>query len=131
MCRAYGTKQFVWVMLLELTLGLTGCGQSPAPQPEREPSKNDVSSSSDKATAAGHDAHDHSGWWCNEHGVPEDECGRCSARLAAQFQKKGDWCKQHDRPESQCFVCHPEREAKLAAKYKAKFGEQPPQPEAD
>ena len=24
-----------------------------------------------ESTAAAEDAHDHSGWWCNEHGVPE------------------------------------------------------------
>jgi len=76
-----------------------------------------------------HVGHDHSGWWCPEHGVPEEICGRCDSKLAAQFQKDGDWCKEHDRPDSQCFVCHPELEAKFAAQYEAKFGKQPPKPE--
>jgi cobalt-zinc-cadmium efflux system membrane fusion protein len=71
--------------------------------------------------------HDHSGWWCNEHGVPEEECALCSSKIAAEFQKKGDWCKEHDRPDSQCFKCHPELQEKFAAKYEAKFGKKPPE----
>lgn len=84
---------------------------------------------------AGHDheegehGHAHGGWWCNEHGVPEEVCALCDSKVAAEFQKKGDWCKEHDRPDSQCFVCHPELEAKFAAQYEAKYGEKPPKPE--
>ena len=73
----------------------------------------------------------HDSWWCDEHGVPEEECGQCNAKLAAAFQKKGDWCKEHDRPDSQCFLCHPEYEAAFAAKYEAKFGKKPPKPEVN
>ena len=73
--------------------------------------------------------HEHSGWWCPEHGVPEAICGQCNADGAAEFQKKGDWCKEHDRPDSQCFICHPELEAKFAAQYEAKYGKKPPKPE--
>lgn len=76
------------------------------------------------ATVAG----DHSGWWCPEHGVPEEICAQCSSKLAAEYQKKGDWCKEHNRPESQCFVCHPELQEKFAAQYLAKFGDRPPEP---
>ena len=64
--------------------------------------------------------------WCVEHGVPESKCGRCNAKLAAEFQKKGDWCAEHNRPESQCFICSPDAEAKFAAVYEVKFGEMPP-----
>ena len=71
-------------------------------------------------------AGDHSGWWCKEHGIPEEICSMCSSEVAADFQKKGDWCEKHDRADSQCFICHPELEAKFAALYIAKFGEQPP-----
>ena len=74
-------------------------------------------------TAAGHT---HDGWWCGEHGVPEEECGLCDPKLAAKMQKEGDWCQEHKRPESQCFICHPELEAKFAARYEAKYGEPPP-----
>lgn len=77
----------------------------------------------------GENADDHSGWWCNEHGVPEEECALCSSKVAAEFQKKGDWCKEHDRPDSQCFKCHPELQAKFASQYEAKYGKQPPTPE--
>lgn len=74
--------------------------------------------------------HSHDGWWCPEHGVPEEVCALCSSKVAADFKAKGDWCKAHDRPESQCFICHPEKEAEFAAQYEAKFGEKPPKPEA-
>ena len=77
-------------------------------------------------TSAADSGHDHSGWWCAEHGVPEEVCGQCNTKLAAEFQSKGDWCKQHDRPDSQCFTCHPELEATFAARYEAKYGKQPP-----
>lgn len=126
-----GTKCVYRMSVVALIVALTGCGQASAPQTASEPAKNAVASASGSSKAEGHVSHDHSGWWCGEHGVPEDECGRCNAKLAAQFQKKGDWCKEHDRPDSQCFICHPEKEAQYAAKYEAKFGEKPPKPEAN
>ena len=78
------------------------------------------------AEAAGHN---HRGWWCAEHGVPEEVCALCNSKVAAEFQKKGDWCEEHDRPDSQCFIHHPELKEKFAAQYVAKFGEQPPEPQ--
>jgi|EndMetStandDraft_3_1072993.scaffolds.fasta_scaffold136882_2 hypothetical protein len=75
--------------------------------------------------------HGHDGWWCNEHGVPEEVCALCDVKLAADFKAKGDWCKEHDRPDSQCFICHPEKEAEFAAQYEAKYGKKPPKPDAD
>ncbi|HJT78259.1 MAG TPA: hypothetical protein VJ739_13730 [Gemmataceae bacterium] len=75
--------------------------------------------------------HDHGGWWCDEHGVPEAVCAQCNTKLAAEFKKKGDWCKEHDRPESQCFLCHPELKEKFAAQYRAKYGKEPPPTEDD
>jgi cobalt-zinc-cadmium efflux system membrane fusion protein len=104
----------VAAMLLS-ALSCVGCGQS-----------------SDKATAippvtqASVEGHTHEGWWCDEHGVPEDVCAQCNLKLVAEFKAKGDWCKKHDRPDSQCFICHPEREAEFAAQYEAKFGKKPP-----
>lgn len=77
-----------------------------------------------KEGAAGESKHD--GWWCTEHGVPEEECALCSSKVAADFKKKGDWCKEHDRPESQCFICHPDLEKKFADRYEAKYGSKPP-----
>jgi cobalt-zinc-cadmium efflux system membrane fusion protein len=75
--------------------------------------------------------HSHEGWWCNEHGVPEEICAQCSPKLVADFKAKNDWCEKHNRPDSQCFVCHPEKEAEYAALYEAKYGKQPPKREAE
>ena len=67
--------------------------------------------------------------WCVEHGVPEDICGQCNAKAAADCKDKGDWCKEHERPESQCFLCNPKLLDKFAAEYEAKYGQKPPKPE--
>jgi hypothetical protein len=72
--------------------------------------------------------HDHSGWWCDEHGVPEAECSMCSGKVAAEFKKKGDWCEKHDRAKSQCFICDPSLKERYAAVYRAKYGKEPPEP---
>src|SRR5688500_12709204 len=53
--------------------------------------------------------HDHSGWWCDPHGIPEDECSMCSDKVAKEAKAKGDWCEKHERAMSQCFFCKPER----------------------
>jgi hypothetical protein len=63
--------------------------------------------------------------------VPEEVCAQCNVKLVADFKAKNDWCEKHNRPDSQCFVCHPEKEAEFAALYEAKFGKNPPKPEAD
>lgn len=69
---------------------------------------------------------DHSRWWCDEHGIPEEECSICNARVAADYRKKGDWCAQHDRARSQCFKCEPSLKEKFTARYRAKYGKEPP-----
>ena len=83
----------------------------------------------DKATpVAEKKGQDHSGWWCDEHGVPEAECSMCQAKVAAERKKAGDWCDQHDRAKSQCFLCDPSLKEKYAARYRAKYGKEPPEP---
>src|SRR5262245_16743350 len=82
-------------------------------------------------TAVVADGHKHDGWWCDEHGVPEEICARCDVTLVADFKAKGDWCDDHNRPDSQCFICHPETQAEFAAQYEAKYGKQPPKPQVD
>jgi hypothetical protein len=68
----------------------------------------------------------HSGWWCDEHGIPEDECIMCSTKLKAEAKAKGDWCK-HNRAKSQCFACDPKLKETYAARYRAKYpGKEPP-----
>jgi hypothetical protein len=85
--------------------------------------------SADPATQVASDGHKHDGWWCDEHGVPEEVCALCNVKLVADFKDKGDWCQQHERPDSQCFICHPEIEAEFAAQYEAKYGTKPPKPQ--
>lgn len=68
----------------------------------------------------------HSGWWCDEHGIPEADCSMCSAKVAAECKKKGDWCDKHERAKSQCFLCDPKLKEKYAAQYRAKYGKEPP-----
>lgn len=75
--------------------------------------------------------HDHSGWWCDEHGIPEAECSMCSAKVAKAAKAKGDWCDKHDRAKSQCFICDPTLKEKFAAQYRAKYGKEPPAVEAE
>lgn len=94
-----------------------GCGKTATPGPEGGQPATPASATDD-----------HSGWWCIEHGVPEEICAQCNAKLAAEYRQKGDWCKEHIRPESQCFLCNPKRAEKFAAEYEAKFGTKPPKP---
>jgi hypothetical protein len=102
-----------------------GCGQT------EPPAKKDA----DKPVAKkGETKHDD--WWCTEHGIPEDECSMCRAtanakKLARECKAKGDWCDKHDRALSQCFICNPKRREFYAAKYRARYGKEPPPIEDD
>jgi cobalt-zinc-cadmium efflux system membrane fusion protein len=107
---------FLKYVLAAVAIGLglvVGCGKPPATAPDSKVAQKEVSH----------------GWWCDEHGVPEDVCALCNTKLVADFKAKGDWCKEHERPDSQCFICHPEKQAEFAAQYEAKYGKQPPKPE--
>ncbi len=106
-------------------LGFSGCGTETAPIEIELPL--DEHAGHDHAEGE-HSSHDHSGWWCTEHGVPEAECALCDSSLIADFKAKDDWCDDHNRPASQCYKCDPTRLERFAARYEAKFGEQPPQP---
>jgi hypothetical protein len=70
----------------------------------------------------------HGGWWCQEHGVPEEMCSLCSDEAADKCKKEGDWCKEHDRAKSQCFKCDPTLYANFEQMYVAKYGSAPPRP---
>ena len=104
-----------------LAAALAGSGE----QPKAEKAKEAPVQTAEKK------AHDHSGWWCDEHGIPEAECSMCSAKVAKAFKAKGDWCDKHDRAMSQCFVCNPKQREFYAAKYRAKYGKEPPPIEDD
>ncbi|HJT75840.1 MAG TPA: hypothetical protein VJ739_01425 [Gemmataceae bacterium] len=92
-------------------------------------SKDDPKAGQTKGTStpvAAKKVDDHSGWWCEEHGIPEAECSMCSAKVAKECKARGDWCEKHDRAKSQCFICDPSLKEKYAAKYRAKYGKEPP-----
>jgi hypothetical protein len=74
--------------------------------------------------AAATNAPKHSGWWCTEHGIPEEECLVC-LHSEEDLKKKGDWC-EHNFAKSQCFACNPKMKEHFAAKYRAKYGKEPP-----
>ncbi len=93
---------FAVASALLTAISLAGCGQ-----PTSNPSPTSVADSQPGAVDAAGDGHDHSGWWCSEHGVPEEECSMCSSKAADDFKAKGDWCEEHNRAESQCFKCDP------------------------
>lgn len=123
------TASMMLAALVVATVFASGCGQSGTPQNVQQ--KTSAPSSEASATSKESGEAPNDGWWCTEHGMPEEICAQCNSKLAAEFKKKGDWCKEHDRPESQCFICHPELEAKFAAKYEAKYGKKPPKPEVN
>jgi cobalt-zinc-cadmium efflux system membrane fusion protein len=102
-----------------------GCGQTETKSGQAK-AKGTAEKDKSALVADAKKGHDHGGWWCDEHGVPEDVCGQCNAKLAAEFKKKGDWCNDHDRPKSQCFKCDPKLKDKFAAQYRAKYGKEPP-----
>ncbi|MEL7497913.1 MAG: RND transporter [Planctomycetota bacterium] len=103
-------------MLFASILTVTGCaGDKPV-------SDNDTTGATSTTTSHG----DHSGWWCVEHAIPEEECSMCSSTSAKEFRENDDWCEEHNRAESQCFVCDPSRAEKYAKLYEAKYGKQPP-----
>ena len=83
-----------------------------------------------KKTAQDGDKKGHEGYWCEEHGVPEEMCSICMSAAEAKnrFKDKGDWCQLHDRAQSQCFKCDPKLYAKYEAMYEAKFGKKPERP---
>jgi hypothetical protein len=68
----------------------------------------------------------HDGWWCDEHGIPEAECSLCSKKVAEACKAKGDWCEKHNRAKSQCFKCDPKLKEAFAARYRARYGKEPP-----
>jgi hypothetical protein len=71
---------------------------------------------------------DHSGWWCDEHGIPEHECSMCSSKVFKKCEAAGDICAKHpDRAKSQCFICDPTLKEKFAVRYREKYGKEPPE----
>ena len=110
------------VALIAAVVLVSGCGKT-----EDKAGKGKETGGKDKGGEVAKSKHD--GWWCDEHGIPEGECSKCSSKVAKECKAKGDWCKEHEIAKSQCFVCDPSLMEKYAAQYKAKFGKAPPPPE--
>ncbi len=107
----------VFLSVVTITsLTICGCGKS----------SNQSAAGGAATTQTSAEGHSHEGWWCDEHGLPEEKCAMCNLKLSAEMKAKGDWCAKHDRPDSVCFVCHPELEANYIALYEAKYGKKPP-----
>ncbi len=98
---------------------IVGCGEDTGTE------GNDTNAASGNATEGDPT---HGGWWCVEHGIPEDQCAMCNSELAASMRAGGDWCESHNRPESLCFQCDPSRADQFVALYEAKYGKKPPVP---
>jgi hypothetical protein len=103
-------------------LGVVGCAGEGTQGGAKKGGPGPVAQGGDKK------GHDHSDWWCDEHGIPEEMCSMCSARVAKECKAKGDWCEKHDRARSQCFVCEPALRERFTAMYRAKYGKEPPPP---
>jgi hypothetical protein len=126
-------------LLAAVALLAAGCGKDEGkgdqakgdPKKGKQLEKKDADGDSRGANAKGKDEKGkHEGWWCEEHGVPEELCSLCmsEADAKAKFKDKGDWCKLHDRAQSQCFKCDPKLYARYEAMYVAKFNEKPRRP---
>ena len=113
----------VWTSaaLLAGLMVMAGCGEKPAENTGGDKKGKDVA----KADPKEGDGH---GWWCDDHGVVEEDCSVCQKAVFTKL-KKDDICPKHpDRAKDQCFVCSPELREKNAAKYRAKYGKEPPEP---
>jgi hypothetical protein len=118
---------FVLPLVAAFAIVLAGCGKDGGGGAKVDPKGGKGSPAQDKGTeTADKKGHDHSAWWCAEHGIPEEMCSMCSAKVAAECKKKGDWCDKHDRAKSQCFICDASLKEKFAAMYRAKYGKEPP-----
>ena len=101
-------------LFVAIVLTATGC------QPD---AKTTASKKDDPPAVAKKKGHEH--WWCREHGIPEDECLVC-LHSEDDLRKMNDWCELHDFAKSQCFKCNPKLREHFAAKYRAKYGKEPP-----
>lgn len=105
-----------------LMFAVGGCGGVATTKPGQAVNKKDQK---DKDQVAQGDSSE-DGWWCNTHGIPEDECSLCSADVEKKCKAAGDWCAKHDRAQSQCFQCDPTLKEKYAARYRDKYQKEPP-----
>ena len=115
-------------LLAALAVLAAGCGQTAPTGGDAKGTGKDKAAA--KADGKAEPAGDHSGWWCDEHALPEEVCDLCSKKYRAAEKAKGNWC-EHERVKSSCFKCNPGLREKYAAEYKAKYGKEPPATEDD
>ena len=102
MKRIAATRSLSIILVFVATAWISGCGK-PAGTTADGRGATESGQNSGEAAHSEHDGHDHAGgahahtgWWCDEHGIPEAECSMCSSKVAADFQKNDDWCQEHD-----------------------------------
>jgi hypothetical protein len=114
-------KVWMWVALFAGVFVVAGCGPKIADNAGSQKKGEEVARAEPK-DEGGH------GWWCEEHGVKEDECSICQKEVFKKL-KPNEICPQHpDRAKAQCFICNAELWEKSKATYRAKYGKEPPEP---
>jgi hypothetical protein len=110
-------KRLVPFLFLLVGMVLAGCQDGGSPKSDPKPSKEKPAAK--KSTHSG-------SWWCEEHGIPEDDCLACKHN-EADLRRMKDWCEEHETAKSQCFKCNPALREHFAAIYRAKYpGKEPP-----
>lgn len=113
--------------VLVLAFSSVGCNQ-PAKEDGKKQAQKTDDTKKDIPKGGPHD-----GWWCQEHGVPEEICSLClpPSEVKKRFKDTGDWCKIHERAQSQCFQCDPSKYKKFEDMHVAKMGHKPERPPED
>jgi hypothetical protein len=102
-------------LVAALTWFSGGCGQpaaeTKATTKDKAVAKNDGGAGTTPTGAGatkdpGQEKDDHSGYWCDEHGLPEAVCDLCSKKYRESEKAKGNWC-EHKRVKTSCFKCDP------------------------
>lgn len=120
-------KLWTSVALVAGLFVVAGCGDKPAENVGGDKKGKEVTKADGKGAKAEKEGDGH-GWWCDDHGVVEEECSVCQSKVFKKL-KPDEICPKHtDRAKAQCFICNPDLRAKSAAVYKAKYGKEPPEP---
>jgi hypothetical protein len=110
-------------LYLTAALVAVGCHHAEDKANKQAKAKIDTAKKTEKAV------HEEHGWWCEEHGIPEDICGLCNVEYRNKKKAEGDWCELHARLKSQCFKCDPSLyEKEFEPQYVNKYGKKPPRP---
>ena len=121
------TKLWTGAALLAGLFAVAGCGDKPAENVGGDKKGNAVAKADGKGAKAEADEGGH-GWWCDDHGVVEEECSVCQSKAFKKL-KPDEICPKHpDRAKAQCFICNPDLWEKSKAVYVAKYGKEPPLP---